>query len=192
MRQTKEQILTQFPSWVNHPSGDIVQVRYGDIPDCTYTQENYDHWLTLTGTLSNITYAEAFIYSINGSYDIYKTILGDIFIHHDTQKLMHGALSIPYRNRPITVSINLMYGIYGLSLLDLRGTGKVKGFCNKDGQGSPVRAASTEEMERDEIIAVLSNPLSDYGYGVQKFMKVAKEMYNEDPYNHIMEKTFNL
>ena len=40
MRLTNEEILTQFPSWANHPSGNIQQVRYGDIPDCQYTQDS--------------------------------------------------------------------------------------------------------------------------------------------------------
>lgn len=44
MRLTNEEILTQFPSWSNHPSGNIQQVRYGDIPDCQYTQESYNHY----------------------------------------------------------------------------------------------------------------------------------------------------
>lgn len=192
MRLTKEQILFQFPSWKNHPSGNIVGVRYGDIPDCIYTQDNYNYWETLTGTSSNIAYVNAFIYAINGSYDIYKTEIGDVYIHHDTQKLMYGSISIPYKNRPISAHINLMYGLKGLSLLKLRGSNKVKGFCNKDGQGSPCRYAMTEELEPDAIKEILSNQMSDYGHGIQKFMEIARELYNEEPYNYIMEKTFEL
>ena len=191
MRQTKEQILTQFPSWSNHPK-DIVKVRYGDIPDCTYTQENYDYWETLTGTSKNITYTNAFIYLVNGSYDIYKTEIGDIYIHHDTQQLMCGSISIPYRNKPMTATINLMYGLKVFTLLDLNGTGKVKGFCTKDGYGSPTNHLNTEEFEPDTIKKILSNPMSDYGYGVQKFMDVVRRLYDEEPYNYIMEKTFEL
>ena len=44
MRLTNEEILTQFPFWSNHPSGNIQQVRYGDISDCQYTQESYNHY----------------------------------------------------------------------------------------------------------------------------------------------------
>ena len=44
-----------------------------------------------------------------------------------------------------------MYGLKALSILSLRGTGKVKGFCNKDGQGSPANHLSTEELEPDTI-----------------------------------------
>ena len=85
-----------------------------------------------------------------------------------------------------------MYGLKALSILSLRGTGKVKGFCNKDGQGSPANQLNTEELEPDTIKKILSNPMSDYGYGIQKFMKTARELYNEEPYNYIMQKIFDL
>lgn len=85
-----------------------------------------------------------------------------------------------------------MYGLKALSILSLHGTGKVKGFCNKDGQGSPVNHLSTEELEPDTIKKILSNPISDYGYGIQKFLQTARELYTEDPYNYIMSKTFDI
>ena len=85
-----------------------------------------------------------------------------------------------------------MYGLKALSILSLRGTGKVKGFCNKDGQGSPANQLNTGELEPDTIKKILSNPMSDYEYGVQKFMKTARELYNEEPYNYIMQKTFDM
>lgn len=44
MRLTNEEILTQFPFWSNHPSGNIRQVRYENIPDYQYTQEPYNHY----------------------------------------------------------------------------------------------------------------------------------------------------
>ena len=85
-----------------------------------------------------------------------------------------------------------MYGFKALSILSLRGTGKVKGFCNKDGQGSPANQLHTEELELDTIKKILSNPREDYGYGIQKFLQAARELYNEDPYNYIMSKTFDM
>lgn len=48
MRLTNEEILIQFPSWANHPSGNIQQVRYGDIPDCQYTQGSYNRYQSET------------------------------------------------------------------------------------------------------------------------------------------------
>ena len=85
-----------------------------------------------------------------------------------------------------------MYGFKALSILSLRGIGKVKWFCNKDGQGSPANHLSTEELDIDIIKSVLNNPMSDYGYGVQKFLQAARKLYKEDPYNYIMSKTFDM
>ena len=193
MRLTNEEILTQFPSWSNHPSGNIQQVRYGDILDCQYTQDSYNRYQSETDPhILNICCAEAYIYSQHGAYDIYKTILGNIYIHTETQQVLHGSINIPYRNKPITIHLNLMYELKALSILSLRGTGKVKGFCNKDGIGSPANHLSTEELDIDIIKAVLNNPMSDYGYGVQKFLQAARELYNEEPYNYIMSKTFEM
>lgn len=121
--KTNKEILTQFPSWTNHPSGNIRQVRYGDIPDCQYTQESYNHYQQETDPhLLNILCANAYIYSQHGAYDNYKTIAGDIYIHTETQQVLYGSINIPYRGKPITCHMNLMYGLKALSLLSLRGT----------------------------------------------------------------------
>lgn len=193
MRLTNSQILTQFPSWANHPSRNIQQVRYGDIPNCQYTHDSYNRYQSETDRhLLNIGCANAYIYSHYGTYNIYKTIPGDVYIQTSTQQLLHGTLSIPYRNKPITIHVNLMYGLKALSILSLRGTGKVRGFCNKDGQGSPANHLSTEELEPDTTKKILSNPMSDYGYGIQKFLQAAREFYTEESYNYIMQKTFDL
>lgn len=45
-----------------------------------------------------------------------------------------------------------MYGLKALSILYLRGTGKVKGFCNKDRQGSPANHLSTKDSDADKNI----------------------------------------
>lgn len=162
MRLTNEEILTQFPFWSNHPSGNIQQVRYGDIPDCQYTQESYNHYQLETDPyLLNILLANACIYSQHGVFDIYKTIAGDIYIHTETQQVLHDSINVPYRNKPITIHLNLMYGLKALSLLSLRGTGKVKGFCNKNGIGSPCNRLNTEELDINIIKSVLNNPMED-------------------------------
>lgn len=193
MRLTNEEILIQFLSWANHPSGNIQQISYGDITDCQYTQDSYNRYQSETDRhILNIGCANAYIYSNCGTYDIYKTIPGDICIQTSTQQILHGSINIPYRNKPITIHVNFMYGLKALSILSLRRTGKVKGFCNKDGQESPTNHLSTEEMDVDIIKSVLNNPMSDYGYGIQKFLQAARELYNEDPYNYIMSKTFDL
>lgn len=93
MRLTNEEILTQFPSWSNHPSGNIQQVRYGDIPDCQYTQESYNYYQQETDPyLLNILLANACIYSQHGAYNIYKTIACDIYIHTEAQQIPYGSI----------------------------------------------------------------------------------------------------
>lgn len=117
----------------NHSSGNIQQVPYGDVPDCQYTQGSYNRYQSETDRYTlNIGCTNAYIYSNYGTYDIYKTIPGDIYIQTSTQQILYDSINIPYRNKPITIHVNLMYGLKALSILSLRGTGKVKGFCNKD------------------------------------------------------------
>ena len=55
-----------------------------------------------------------------------------------------------------------MYGLKALLILSLHGTGKVKGFYNKDEQGFPANQLHTEELEPNTIKKILSNPMSDY------------------------------
>ena len=153
MRLTNEEILIQFPSWANHPSGNIQQVRYGDIPDCQYTQGSYNRYQSETDRHTlNIGCTNAYIYSNYGTYDIYKTIPRDIYIQTSTQQILHGSINIPCRNKPITIYVNPTYGLKALSILSIRGTGKVKGFCNKDEQGFPANYLSTKDSDADKNI----------------------------------------
>ena len=45
---------------------------------------------------------------------------------------------------------------------------------------------NTEELDIDIIKSVINNPMEDYGYGVQKFMQAARELYAEDPHTTIL------
>lgn len=153
MRLTNEEILIQFPSWANHPSGNIQQVRYGDIPDCQYTQGSYNRYQSETDRHTlNIGCTNAYIYSNYGTYDIYKTIPGDVYIQTSTQQILHGSINIPCRNKPITIYVNFTYGLKALSILSIRGTGKVKGFYNKDEQGFSANHLSTKDSDADKNI----------------------------------------
>lgn len=153
MRLTNSQILTQFPSWVNHPSGNIQQVRYGDIPDCQYTPDSYNRYQSETDRhILNIGCTNAYIYSNYGTYYIYKTIPGDVYIQTSTQQILHGSINIPCRNKPITIYVNFTYGLKALSILSIRGTGKVKGFYNKDEQGFSANHLSTKDSDADKNI----------------------------------------
>ena len=47
-------------------------------------------------------------------------------------------------------------------------------------------------MSKDLIERILNDKMEDYGVGIQKFMQAARELYNEDTTNYIMEKRFGV
>ena len=94
-----------------------------------------------------------------------------------------------YRGKTYDIILNEMYGLHSLTILRLGD--KVKGFCNKDGQGSPSNKHSTEELNDETILKVLNVDLSDYGESIHKFVKACKDLYNKDNTNYIMDKCFS-
>lgn len=186
MRMTREELKEKwFTSW-NDSRNDIVAVQYGDEPLFRYDQEEYEKFQKLTGTLANIEAVDAYIYSQNGNYDEYRTLVGTVKIAEDGRVLC-GDVNIKYRGKIHNIIVNRMYGFYKLDILRMS-SGKVVGFSNADGQGSP--SIYTEEMDKDLIERILNDSMEDYGYGIQKFMECAREMYAQDNVNHIMEKRF--
>ena len=54
MRETAEEIITQFPSWAKRKD-IIVAVRYADIPDREYTEKDHEFYRSLPdGTMRNV------------------------------------------------------------------------------------------------------------------------------------------
>lgn len=191
MRETREEILRKFPSF--SPRKNLVEVWYMDVPSNVYDQKEHEWYESETDRhVRNVCYAKEWIWLMNGDYDIYRGGIGEILISKNGN-VLHGSINIPYRGRTMDVSMNLMYGWAGLTILDLRRSDqKVKGFSTKDGIGSTASKRFTLEMDREQVLAILNNPMKDYGYGVQKFMETARQVYEENPWNYIMEKTFEL
>ena len=186
MRMTREELKEKWFTLWNDSLHDIVAVQYGDEPLIKYTQNEYEKFQKLTGTLANIEAVAAYIYSQNGNYDEYRTLVGSVNIAEDGRVLC-GDVNVKYRGKIHNIIINRMYGFYKLDILRMS-SGKVIGFSNADGQGSP--SIYTEEMDKDLIERILNDSMEDYGYGIQKFMECAREMYAQDSVNHIMEKRF--
>ena len=190
MRITREKLLEKYPSW-NESRHDIVAVNYGDEPLIHYDQEEYEryqNYWSKDSIFANTMAANAYIYSKNGTYDIYNTLIGSVHISEDGRVLC-GDVNVKYRGKTHNIILNMMYGFKNLDILRLGGK-YVVGFSNADGQGSPSR--NTEEMDSETINRILNDPLSDYGIGIQKFMEAARELYAEDTTNHIMEKRFGV
>lgn len=190
MRMTRENLLEKFPSW-NESRHDIVAVNYGDEPFIHYDQEEYEkyqNYWSKDSIFANIMAVDAYIYSQNGTYNEYRTLIGKVRIAEDGRVLC-GDVDVKYKGKTHNIILNTMYGFKKLDILRLGGE-YVVGFSNADGQGSPSRY--TKEMDAETIERILNDPLSDYGIGIQKFMEAARELYAEDTTNHIMKKRFGV
>lgn len=189
MRMSRDELMRMYPSW-NEERHDIVKVWYGEEPLFLWNEEYYKRWSTYTGTASNIEGVNAYMWSQNGDYYIYRTLIGEIYIT-TSGKVLGGDISVKYKGATYNITLNLMYGFKALTILKLSGV-KVKGFATKDGIGSPSNKHRTEEMDKETIEKVLSTDLKDYGESIQSFIRECINLYNEDSTNHIMEKTFEM
>ena len=189
MRLTKDELKTQyFPLW-NDSRHDIVAVNYGDEPLIQWDVKLYEEFSKLSGSLANLMCANAYVFSQNGDYNIYRTLIGDTYIKPDGT-VLSGNINVKFRGKTYNVILNRMYGWNALTILRLGE--KVVGFCNKDGQGSPSSKVRTEEMNQDVVERIINDALEDYGFGIQKFMDAVREVYNMDNTNCIMDKCFNM
>lgn len=189
MRLSREELLRMYPSW-NEERHDIVKAFYGDIPLIEWNEEEYKRYCKLEGTLSNIEAVDAYIWTQNGDYSIYRTLIGEVYLTVGG-KVMAGTIHLKYRGVTFTLSINLMYGMRALDILKLSGE-KVKGFSNKGGTGSPSNKYRTEELDTEVIEKLFVTDLRDYGSSVRKFMRECIKLYEVDRVNHIMEKCFSM
>lgn len=185
-RQTRENLLQLYPSW-NENLHDIVKVNYGDEPLIIYDQNEYEKYQALTGTMANIMCSYAYIYSQNGNFNVYRTLIGETYIKPNGT-VLGGNINVKYQGVTNEVFLNRMYGYQSLDILRIGQ--HVTGFSNKDGVGSP--SINSREMDKEVIEKILNFPLKDYGYGVQRFMETAREVYELDTTNYIMEKRFGM
>ena len=189
MRLSNTELKEKYCIFWNDKKHDIGEVYYGDTPLIHYDEKEYEHFHTLTGTMANICAVEAYVYFQNGTYDLYRTLIGEVSIS-ENGTVLHGNINVKYYNKTYDIILNEMYGLYGLTILRLGD--KIKGFCNKDGQGSPANKYRTEELNNETILKVLNVDLSDYGESIHKFIKVCKDLYNKDNTNYIMDKCFSV
>lgn len=189
MRLTRNELLERYPNW-NEVKHDIVKTFYGDIPLIEWNKEEYEKYSRLEGTLANIEAVEAYIWTQNGDYSIYRILIGEIKIGASGIVLC-GDLQVKYGEKVYSIYLNLMYGLKALSIFRNNGLNLI-GFSNADGLSSPCIKSDTKELDRDLIEKVLKVDLSDYGESVRKFMDAVIDLYNKDKVNHIMEKCFSM
>lgn len=194
MRLTREELLNKHPIW-NEEKHDIVKTLYGDEPLIHYDENEYnkyhDFW-SKDSTCANIGAIDAYIYSKNGTYDKYRTLIGEVIISEDGE-ILGGDIYVKFGGMRYDIIINNMYGRHSLDILRFSGSGKVLGFSNKDGQGSPSSKRYTDELKDETINKVLnSKELNDYGISISKYIQCARDMYNSNKTNYIMDKTFEM
>lgn len=189
MRLSRNELIERYPSW-NEEKHNIVKVFYGDIPLIEWNKAEYERYSQLEGTLANIEAVEAYIWTQNGDYNIYRTLIGEIKIGASGTVLC-GDLQVKYGGKVYSIYLNLMYGLKSFSIFRNSGAGNFTGFSNADGLLSPCIKSHTKELDRDLIEKVLKADLSDYGESVQKFMEAVTALYNKDKVNHIMEKCYS-
>lgn len=190
MRLSREELLNTYPggaSW-NEKRHDIVKTLYGNTPLTHWDKEEYDRFLTYTGTLSNIFAIDAYIWCMNGDYDIFRTLIGSVYISAKGD-ILTGNINVKFGGQIYNMHLNLMYGKKGLDIQSISYSG-VRGFSNKDGAGSPTIKANTFELSPERIERILAIDLSDYGNSVKEYMKKVGEIYSENKENFIREKTF--
>lgn len=188
MRLTREELLDKYPSW-NESKHDIVKTFYGDIPLVVYNEKQYEWFKTLTDTLANIEAVDAYIYTQNGNYNKYSTLIGDVYIS-EKGNVLSGSVKVKYHGFIHNIFLNLMYGKSCLSIM--RHTSETTtGFSNKDGLSSPSIKAHTKELDNKTIEKILNTPLKDYGESIQKFMESARKLYEQDKTNYIKEKGYD-
>ena len=189
MRLSNTELKEKYCTFWNDAKHDIGEVYYGDTPLIHYDEKEYEHFHTLTGTMANICAVKAYVYSQNGTYDLYRTLIGEVSIS-ENGTVLHGNINVKYCGKIYDIILNEMYGLHSLTILRLEN--KVKGFCNKDGQGSQSNKFNTEELNDETILKVLNVDLSDYGESIHKFIKACKDLYDKDNTNYIMDKCFNM
>ncbi|MDR2043437.1 MAG: hypothetical protein LBQ15_03540, partial [Clostridium sp.] len=177
MRLSREELLKKcFTSW-NEKKHDIVRVLHGDDPMVCWNKEYYEGWYcTLTGSLANTEAVEAYMWHVNGDYNIFRTLVGDVYITAEG-KMLGGGIHLKHRGMIYNVHLGLMYGARALDILGISHTG-VKGFSNKDGLGSPASKMNTKELDAETAEKVFATDLRDFGESIRKFMGEAVKLWN--------------
>lgn len=187
MRKSLEEIREITP-WCYYHDVDLIKVYYGDCPVRTYTKKDHEWHEEISKTnktLANLGAAEAITWSLYGDYDVYDIGIGSIVAAKNDRRILHGELKLK-RQIDWYISYNSMWDTEKLNILHLRDI--VQGWSSYYAFGSPATKAATKEMDEDIIEWLLNYKNDDYGEIVERFLEAARELYEKDKTNYIMEK----
>lgn len=103
MRKTREELLYAYPIW-NEEKHDIVKANYGDIPIIHYDAneyERYHKWSKDDATWASLGGINAYIYTMNGVYDEYRPLIGNIKIRTEDEKVLCGDINVKHYGKLI-------------------------------------------------------------------------------------------
>lgn len=187
MRKTAEEIRGISP-WCFYRNVDLVKVYYGDCPVRAYTEKDHkwhEEVSKTNETLANLGAAEAMTWSLYGDYEIYDIGIGNIVAAKNDGRILHGELRLT-RQVDWNISYNAMWDTKMLNILHLGAI--VQGWSSYCAFGSPAIKAATKKMDEGTIEWLLNYKNDDYGEIVERFLGVARGLYEKDKTNYIMEK----
>lgn len=186
MRLTKEELLKKYIWNVDNPmNGDIVAVKYGDIPLTHYTHdrirmENSNRYgyfdRDLDNHIANIQATDHYIYSQVGEFSKYDTIIGGVRVFKDWF-IGTADLNIKYNGQTYNLSLCDLYDktVISLSLI----TANVYRVYDIGGDSSWV-STKYEPMNKEEALKVLDvKRVADYGNVIKMTVEKCRELVRE-------------
>lgn len=186
MRLTKEELLKRYTWNTENPmNGDIVAVKYGDIPLAHYTwdrvrMENSDRYGYMDNDLdnhyANVVAVDHYIFSQEGEFSKYDTIIGGVRVFKDWY-IGTVDLIIKYNGQIYNLHLCDLYGktIMSLSLI----TASIYRVYDIGGDSSWV-STKYEPMSKEEALKVLDvKRVADYGKVVKMAVEKCRELVRE-------------
>ena len=187
MRLTKEELLKKYTWNTDNPmNGDIVAVKYGDIPLTHYTwdrvrMENSDRYGYMDNDLdrhyANVIAVDHYIFSQEGEFSKYDTIIGGVRVfrnwHIGTVDLI-----IKYNGHTYNLTMCDLYGkmIMHLTLIT---ASTYRAF--DVGESSKWISTHWTEMSKEEALKVLDvKRVADYGSVIKMAINKAREVIEND------------
>lgn len=175
MRLTADEILMRFPSM---NSDKVVEKYYGDIPHSTVNSDLYNRFQ------DNTSVTDAFMSSYYGENEIdhYRTVYGSAYVLRNDSRVLSSQICLKYRGMVYSLDVYDMYEMSkGFTIwTSYAGKTGIKG-CWSDGYRSKLELMSshTEEMDRDEVMKILTLDNDEYGYIVKLVQQTILKMINE-------------
>ncbi len=187
MRLTREELLSKHSWNVNNPyNGDIVAVKYGDIPHIHYTwdrvrMENSDKFgyfdNDLDDTYAAVMATDHYIFAREGEFSKYQTIIGDIRVFSDW-RIGTVNLLLKYRGKPYTLHLCDLYGRTILCLSCITANTYKTYDVGNDSSWISTHYAPMSKEEALKVVDV--KRVADYGDAIKMAVEKCRKIIEEN------------